>query len=104
MTTTSIQHTRAPHNQLHAWERWWSGVTGAPGEIVWNAAESDLAADLEVFAEAFDRDLPVIDLGCGDGVLSEQIAAAGAQVVAVDAGPDMVAWPTPQSSLHSPKY
>src|ERR1051326_587085 len=33
----------------------------------------------------------ILDLGCGDGVLSEKIAAAGAEVVAVDAAPDMVA-------------
>lgn len=33
----------------------------------------------------------ILDLGCGDGVLTEKIAAAGASVVAVDAGPDMVA-------------
>lgn len=33
----------------------------------------------------------ILDLGCGDGVLSEKIMAAGAQIVAVDAGPDMVA-------------
>ena len=33
----------------------------------------------------------ILDLGCGDGILSEKIAAAGADVVAVDAGPDMVA-------------
>jgi SAM-dependent methyltransferase len=33
----------------------------------------------------------ILDLGCGDGVLSAKIAAAGARVVAVDAGPDMVA-------------
>ena len=32
----------------------------------------------------------ILDLGCGDGVLTEKIAAAGAQVVAVDAAPDMV--------------
>lgn len=36
----------------------------------------------------------ILDLGCGDGVLTEKIAkiaAVGAAVVAVDAGPDMVA-------------
>jgi SAM-dependent methyltransferase len=33
----------------------------------------------------------ILDLGCGDGVLTARIAAAGAIVVAVDAAPDMVA-------------
>jgi trans-aconitate methyltransferase len=33
----------------------------------------------------------ILDLGCGDGVLTEKIIEAGATVVAVDAGPDMVA-------------
>ena len=33
----------------------------------------------------------ILDLGCGDGVITEKIAAAGTTVVAVDAGPDMVA-------------
>ena len=33
----------------------------------------------------------ILDLGCGDGVLTEKIVAAGATVVAVDGAPDMVA-------------
>src|SRR5580692_4964394 len=33
----------------------------------------------------------ILDLGCGDGVLTEKIAASGAEVVGVDAAPDMVA-------------
>jgi SAM-dependent methyltransferase len=33
----------------------------------------------------------ILDLGCGDGVLTGKIVAAGAEVVAVDAAPDMVA-------------
>jgi SAM-dependent methyltransferase len=33
----------------------------------------------------------ILDLGCGDGILSEKIAAAGATVVAVDAATDLIA-------------
>ena len=32
----------------------------------------------------------ILDLGCGDGALTEKLVAAGAIVVAVDAAPDMV--------------
>jgi trans-aconitate methyltransferase len=32
----------------------------------------------------------ILDLGCGDGVLTEKLVAAGATVVAIDAAPDMV--------------
>jgi trans-aconitate methyltransferase len=33
----------------------------------------------------------ILDIGCGDGALTEQLVAAGAEVVAVDGGPDMIA-------------
>ena len=33
----------------------------------------------------------ILDLGCGDGLLTEKIVATGASVVAVDAAPDLVA-------------
>jgi trans-aconitate methyltransferase len=33
----------------------------------------------------------ILDLGCGDGALTEKLVAAGAEVLGVDASPDMVA-------------
>jgi SAM-dependent methyltransferase len=33
----------------------------------------------------------ILDLGCGDGILTEKIVALGAQVVGVDHSPDMIA-------------
>src|SRR5437762_7089775 len=32
----------------------------------------------------------ILDLGCGDGALTERLVSAGANVVGVDASPDMV--------------
>src|SRR6202451_3950990 len=33
----------------------------------------------------------ILDLGCGDGVLTEKLVALGAQVVGIDNSPDMIA-------------
>ena len=37
------------------------------------------------------EDLDVLDLGCGDGALTQRLVARGARVVAVDASEDLVA-------------
>jgi trans-aconitate methyltransferase len=51
---------------------------------------SDLAAPvLEMLAPR--RGERILDLGCGDGALTEKIAAAGARVVGVDSSPEMAA-------------
>ena len=76
--------------QLETWERWWTAVDGTPGEIVWDADETDLTADLAVFAGAFDPSLPVIDLGCGNGRQTRFLARHFETVVGTDISPAAV--------------
>ena len=66
MTTPETTDT-AEQNLTLAWERWWAGIGGTPGEIVWEASPGDLEADLDHFAGWFGQVLPVVDVGCGDG-------------------------------------
>lgn len=42
----------------------------------------------------------ILDLGCGDGTLTEKIVAMGAEVIGVDSSPDMIAAAT-QRGLHA---
>jgi len=74
----------AEQNVTLAWERWWAGLDGTPGEIVWDAAPGDLEADLEHFAGAFGPVLPVVDFGCGDGRQTRFLARYFPRVVGVD--------------------
>jgi trans-aconitate methyltransferase len=57
------------------------------------AANARFVADLggavfELLAPQADE--RILDLGCGDGALTEKLAAAGASVLGVDASPDMI--------------
>ncbi len=57
------------------------------------ARNARFVADLGVVLLDLLRPRPgerILDLGCGDGVLTEKIAAAGARVTAVDSSPEQV--------------
>jgi SAM-dependent methyltransferase len=73
-------------------------LTTAPGIHAWNPA---LYAAHAAFVPALGTPVldllapksgeHILDLGCGDGVLTQKIVAAGASVIGVDADPAMVA-------------
>ena len=83
MTTSDTPRTA----QQDKWERWWAGLDGTPGEIVWEADPADLDADLGYFAGSFNPALPVVDLGCGDGRQTRFLAAHFPHVTGTDISP-----------------
>ncbi|MFC4353254.1 class I SAM-dependent methyltransferase [Fodinicurvata halophila] len=69
-----------------------------PGTQDWNAEDyqRDAAFVARLGQGVVDLLAPqagerILDLGCGDGALTEQLVASGAEIVAVDASEDMVA-------------
>ena len=74
-----------------AWDRWWAGIDGTPGEIVWDADPGDLEADLDHFAGPFGKALPVVDVGCGDGRQTRFLARHFPDVLGVDVSAAAVA-------------
>jgi SAM-dependent methyltransferase len=79
-----------PHSTDN-WERWWHGLDGRPGEVLWDAHPADLSHDLTLFARAFGAALPVVDLGCGDGRQTRYLAEHFPRVVGVDLAPSAIA-------------
>ena len=69
------------------WNSYWSTVdqTGINGEVLWdNAPRHASEEDLMRFTEYMDDDLPILDLGCGNGRQSRFLAQHFSQVIGVD--------------------
>lgn len=70
-----------------AWERYWAGIerTGRGGDVIWDADSGEEFRWLLGQAERhFEPGLPVIDLGCGNGRYSRELAPHYPGVVGVD--------------------
>jgi SAM-dependent methyltransferase len=76
---------------LTSWERFWSTSTGAPGEIFWDANPAHAAQqDLVLFQDYTDPQLPIIDVGCGNGTQTRFLADHFATVVGTEISPAAV--------------
>lgn len=86
--------SRAPRNPHTAWEQYWTGIqtTGQDGDVLWDSdspAERQQYTDLVL--EHFDPDLPVIDIGCGNGTYTRWLATLFPKVIGVDVSAGAVA-------------
>ena len=77
---------------LTSWEGYWSIATGAPSEIFWDADPPHAAQqDLVLFQDYVDPQLPLIDLGCGNGTQTRFLADHFARVIGTEISPAAVA-------------
>ncbi|EKX66881.1 class I SAM-dependent methyltransferase [Streptomyces ipomoeae] len=69
-----------------AWEGFWREASGEPGAVFWDADPAQTAAvhlaRFEPYMTA--ADLPLVDLGCGNGTQTRFLAARFAQVIGAD--------------------
>jgi SAM-dependent methyltransferase len=76
---------------LTSWEGFWSTLSGSPGEVFWDADPAHAAQqDLPLFQEYANRQLPLIDLGCGNGTQTRFLADHFARVLGTEISPAAV--------------
>ncbi len=81
----------SPNRYLTSWEGFWSTTTGAPGEIFWDANPAYAAQqDVVLFKDAIDSQLPLIDLGCGNGTQTRCLADHFPRVLGTEISPAAV--------------
>lgn len=81
----------ASNRYLTSWESFWSTSTGAEGEIFWDADPAHAAQqDVALFQGSIDPQLPLIDLGCGNGTQTRFLADHFARVLGTEISPAAV--------------
>jgi SAM-dependent methyltransferase len=85
MMMTSVNRYRT------SWENFWRTTTGAPGEIFWDADPAYAAQqDLALFQHHIHPELPLIDVGCGNGTQTRFLGGHFARVIGTEIAPAAV--------------
>ena len=85
---------RAPRDASTVWERYWADVdtTGDDGDVLWDPSSSAEASHyVDLLASHADPDLPVVDVGCGNGRFTRALAARFPSAIGVDLSAHAVA-------------
>lgn len=77
----------APKDPHAAWDQYWTNITrtGAQGDVLWDSGDDhELLGHLEHLKRQMHPELPIVDIGCGDGAFSRRLAAHFPHVLGVD--------------------
>lgn len=76
------------------WEQYWQGVeqTGEGSQVFWDSEAEDAALEeLARFSRYMAPELPILDLGCGNGRHSRFLAKHFERVIGADISPSVIA-------------
>ncbi|MCZ7415837.1 class I SAM-dependent methyltransferase [Streptomyces sp. WMMC897] len=86
---TASEHANA--EQGGAWEEFWREAPPVPGGVFWDAVpEAAVERHRPLFAPHFTGELPVLDLGCGNGRHSVALSRFYTPVLGIDISPAAV--------------
>lgn len=99
MTTVNNQYQTA-------WESFWSTLSGKEEEVLWSVDPS-LAVELDF--KHFEpymttNNLPLVDVGCGDGYQTQFLAQRLSRVIGVDVSASIVDFATAQNKAENLDY
>lgn len=78
---------------MNDWESYWKDIheTGINGQVFWDsAAERASLEDMGRFKDHIDSQLPLLDLGCGNGRQTRFLAQHFNKVIGVDVSPSAI--------------
>lgn len=84
---------QAPPDATAGWNRYWSAVraTGRDGDVLWDSgSEREWQGYLEQLNRHFDKRLPVVDVGCGNGRFTRLLSHEFPHALGVDLSPAAV--------------
>ena len=87
-------YRKDPRDYHGTWEGFWSSIrsTGMTGQVMWDSIPEDAAKqDYEHFKGYFNRALPLLDIGCGNGRQTRFFAQHFSKVIGIDVSEAAVA-------------
>lgn len=85
---------RAPRGTVDSWDHFWTSVTatGDGGDVLWDAGDTHEAQHyLDLLTAHADLELPIVDIGCGNGRFTRALATLFPAVLGVDISPAALA-------------
>ena len=76
-----------PKDLLFGWNHYWSSIrsTGVGGDVLWDSADlQEVAGYRPMIVDHLDTDLPMVDVGCGNGSFTRHLADLFPRTVGVD--------------------